>query len=102
MSFPPCTTRATGFLDYFKCFFWRTTPQSEIVTPLYQIATNPVKAGLFVHSNRPEASQTYAKTFSLTNFNVCILSVVGNGGGSQQNWGGFQVGDFSGQKNVKG
>lgn len=81
MSFPPCTTRATGFLVYFKCFFQRTTPQSEIITSLYQLATNLVKAGLFfVHGNRPEASQTYAKTFYLTNFNVCILSVAGNRG----------------------
>lgn len=43
--------------------------------PLYQFATTPVKRGFFfIHGNRPEASQTYAKTFHLAHFSICIFS----------------------------
>lgn len=43
---------------------------------LYQFATISVKARFFfyIHGNRPEASQTYPKTFHLTDFIVCIFS----------------------------
>lgn len=67
-----------------------------MVTPLYQLATTPVKAGfsLFMVINL-KFLQTCARMFYLTNFGVCILSVEGmeilNGTGKDLEWGIFLV-----------